>query len=130
MGFKKGKSGNPAGRPVGIIDRRSLLRAQLDGRAEELVEAAISRALDGDSGLIRALLSRLLPPAKPETQPFEVDYCESPLEQAMTVIRAIAAGQIAPSVGSEFICALTNTMAIRDSESLSVRIKALEELCK
>ena len=64
--FKKGKSGNPKGRPKGIVDKRQKLRIALEERAEELLEVMIQQAFQGDAQIQKILLSRILPPAKGE----------------------------------------------------------------
>ena len=100
MKFQPGQSGNPAGRPKGIIDKRWALRKRLEDASETLVDEAIKRAIEGDSGLMRALLGRLIPPAKPESATVEFDLPETRLsEQAEAILRAISTGAMSPTVG-------------------------------
>jgi len=68
VGFKKGESGNPAGRPKGTKDRRTELRGLLEPHAEELVAKAVELALAGDVTALRICMDRLIPIAKP-TEP-------------------------------------------------------------
>ena len=49
MPFVKGQSGNPAGRPPGISDRRSVVKELLLPEAPKLVAKAVELALEGDS---------------------------------------------------------------------------------
>ena len=60
-GFKKGVSGNPAGPPRDIKDRRTALRALLEPHAETLVAKAVSLALEVDSTALRICINRLIP---------------------------------------------------------------------
>ena len=46
--FKKGQSGNPAGKPKGAKDKRTELRELLKPHAEKLVKKAVDMALAGD----------------------------------------------------------------------------------
>jgi hypothetical protein len=66
MPFRPGKSGNPRGRPPGIVDRRMVLRSQLENAAPELLARAIEMARQGDPHMMRLLLSRLLPAPRAE----------------------------------------------------------------
>jgi hypothetical protein len=59
--FQKGKSGNPAGRPKGILDRRAALNGFLMLHAESLIEKVVTLALSGDTQALRLCLDRLIP---------------------------------------------------------------------
>ena len=127
MKFQPGQSGNPAGRPKGIIDKRWALRKRLDDASETLVDEAIKRAIEGDSGLMRALLGRLIPPAKPESATVEFDLPETRLsEQAEAVLRAISSGAMSPTVGSDLLQSLAQAARIRETDELEERISRLE----
>lgn len=65
--FTKGKSGNPAGRPKGITDKRTELANLLLPNAEKLVNKAIELALNGDPQALRLCIERLIPKATNET---------------------------------------------------------------
>lgn len=100
MKFQAGQSGNPAGRPKGIIDKRWALRKRLDDASETLLDEATKRAIEGDSGLMRALLGRLIPPAKPESASVEFHLPEALLSaQAEAVFLAISTGSMSPIMG-------------------------------
>lgn len=127
MKFKQGQSGNPAGRPKGIVDKRWALRNRLENASETLVDEAIKRAIDGDSGLMRALLGRLVAPAKAETLPATFTLPEGSLsDQATAIMQAVSSGMIAPSVGGELLAALGQVAKIREADELLRRVESLE----
>ena len=127
MKFKQGQSGNPAGRPKGIVDKRWALRNRLENASETLVDEAIKRAIDGDSGLMRALLGRLVAPARAETLPATFTLPEGSLsDQATAVMQAVSSGMIAPSTGGELLAALGQVAKIREADELLRRVESLE----
>lgn len=63
MTFKAGKSGNPAGRPKGIVDKRAELRAILEDHAPAIIGKLIELAKSGDPHAIRLCVERLIPRA-------------------------------------------------------------------
>ena len=127
MKFQPGQSGNPAGRPKGIIDKRWALRKRLEDASETLVDEAIKRAIEGDSGLMRALLGRLIPPAKPESATVEFDLPETRLsEQAEAILRAISTGAMSPTVGSDLLQSLAQAARIKETDELEARVRKLE----
>ena len=59
--FRKGRSGNPAGRPRGSVNRSTRAAIQLlDGEAEALTRKAIELALAGDPIALRLCLDRIV----------------------------------------------------------------------
>lgn len=64
-GFKKGVSGNPAGRPVGSKNKLTQLAQKLlENDAEEIVTAIIEKAKAGDSTAQRLCMERIMPPMR------------------------------------------------------------------
>lgn len=127
MTFQKGQSGNPAGRPIGIKDRRTALRDALEGRADALLEKAVEKALDGDSALLVALLSRLIPKLKPESpalgSPIVADGTTG---QAFGVISAALNGALSTSAAAELLQAISSAVRIREADELQARVERLE----
>ena len=57
--FRKGQSGNPAGRPRGARNSATLaVEAMLDGEAEALTRKAIDMALAGDTVALKIFTHR------------------------------------------------------------------------
>lgn len=64
--FVPGVSGNPAGRPRGLVDRRSEVRLMLESHSEALISQAVKRALEGSDVVLVALINRLVPSLRAE----------------------------------------------------------------
>lgn len=100
--FKPGKSGNPAGRPKGIKDRRVALREKLLPHADQLIEMVTTFAKSGDMVAMKIVIDRLIPPLKEEPIHVTIPKIESAVDctQAQAaVVNAVAAGDMLPSEG-------------------------------
>jgi hypothetical protein len=74
--FKKGQSGNPAGRPRGRRDERVLFaQALFDGEAEAIITKCIEMAKEGDRVCIKLCIERILPPVR--SRPVRLDIPEA-----------------------------------------------------
>src|SRR5262245_32453550 len=95
--YRKGESGNPAGRPKGTGDRRTALRELLEPHAQQLIAKAVNLALEGDTTALRICLDRLIPTMKANDASVELGALPGSLsEQGEAVLRAAAGGDITP----------------------------------
>lgn len=100
--FVKGESGNPAGRPPGSKNLTKLLMERLDDRAEELIDALIERALQGDGAATRIIAERAMPAQKGMLVDFELperrpDGSMDPVKVQESLLEAVASGKITPA---------------------------------
>jgi hypothetical protein len=125
--YKKGKSGNPGGRPPGIRDKRVQFRDLIADRAEDIVLKVIEKALEGDSTAYRLCMERICPALRPIDGPVAVAGLEGTLsEQGRTILAAMARGEITPSQASELLGALGSQARLVEADELEKRIAALE----
>jgi hypothetical protein len=92
MPFVKGQSGNPAGRPPGARNRKTLIaEAVFEAHAEQIASCAIERALLGDVAALRLCIGVLLPRATERPVPFPLPAITGPqdVERAAAGIDAI-----------------------------------------
>ena len=126
--FTKGVSGNPKGRPRGIIDKRQKLRLALEEKAEALLEIIIERAMKGDAQMQRVLLGRLIPPAKPESSLQSFYLPQGTLsEQADAIIQAVGRGELPASNAQELLSSINIGLKIKETEDIEKRVERLEE---
>jgi len=97
MPFKKGQSGNPAGRPKGIKDRRRKFLEMDENEVGTILRNAIDMAMEGDVQMVKYVLDRLWP-VKPSDAFLEVelDLSGNSHEQANQVMEALGEGYITP----------------------------------
>jgi len=120
--FAPGQSGNPGGRS----GQTQALRAKLAEGADAVTRKILSAAKKGDMQACRLILERLVPPIKPTSEPvqFELDDTDLP-SAARSIMRAVAAGQLAPDQGKSLIDGLGAVARVIEVAELQ---KAVEEL--
>lgn len=100
MTFQPGQSGNPNGRPKGIVDKRARLREKLESHADEIIDALIARAKVGDSGALKLCVERLIPRVKSddgivfELPDGRLDMGNNMLQIAHDLTQAVALGRL------------------------------------
>ncbi|KQT56116.1 hypothetical protein ASG52_24580 [Methylobacterium sp. Leaf456] len=129
--FEKGKSGNPAGRPKGTLNRTTLaMQALLDGEAEALTRKAIEMAQDGDAVALRMCLDRLLPVRKDRPVMFDLPTITTTADitkATAAVLTAVASGEITPSEAADIgraVEAHAKTIEVRDLQDRIERLEA------
>jgi len=125
--FQPGQSGNPKGRIPGS-GKVALWRGLLENKANELINAVISRAMDGDPVALRLCVERLVPAYRNESRDITLPGAtEGTLSQrALAVITSIAQGEMEPRTGSELIAAIAQVGRVEEMEQVKVRLAALE----
>lgn len=124
--FAAGCSGNPAGRRPGS-GKIGALRQQIEGAVPGIVQAMVSRALEGDPGAARLLMERAIPALRPVEQPVSVDLPETSLaDQGRAVLAAVGAGELAPAQAATLLAGLSTMAKLIETDELVARVAALE----
>jgi hypothetical protein len=128
MAYNKGQSGNPKGRPKGIIDKRTALRALLIPHAQALIEKTVELAKSGDTTALRLCLERILAPIRAKDEVVVIEQGGNTLaERAQAIVNAALTGQISPSEAATLLQALAIQARVIQAEELESRLTALEE---
>jgi hypothetical protein len=123
--FRKGQSGNPAGRPRGSRNAATLAaEAMLDGEAEALTHKAIEMALDGDPVALRLCLERVCPPRRYRPVSFNlrpINNARDAADAQSDVAAAVSAGEITPAHASEISKVLANAAKVYEIAEMAER---------
>ena len=125
MGWEKGVSGNPRGRPANAMAER--FRKAVEPRLDEVIKAMVEAAAKGDTAAAKLLLDRVLPTFRPvqPTTTFPL-FGDCLTERAESILAAVAAGAIAISDAKALIDAIGSLAKITEIDELERRIAALE----
>jgi hypothetical protein len=91
MQFQPGQSGNPAGRPLGSRNKKTLaVEAAFDDRAEEILNDVIGRAKEGEKTAMRLCMERILAPKRERPVTIDLPAIETPSDarKALAVVTA------------------------------------------
>ena len=127
MQFTKGVSGNPAGRPRGIKDKRHRYAESIESMIPQVLESVYQKALAGDMTAAKMLLDRTLPNKRPEQERVEIEHSGNIASDAQNVLRGVFDGEVSPDVGASLLSSMTSVLKAIEVEELAKRIEALEE---
>jgi Family of unknown function (DUF5681) len=129
--FRKGQSGNPAGRRRGSHNRKTLLMQQLfDGEGEALVRKAVEMGLAGDPTALRLCVERLVAPRRDRVVELDLPNLDgtADLPSVMrSVIRAGTEGRITPFEAQAFAQAVATAVEAIRTQYLEERLREVEE---
>ena len=130
--FLRGQSGNPAGKPPGARNRATIIAEQLfDGSSSEVSREALAMALNGDSAVLRLIVTRLVGPRRHRASSFQLP----PLSNAADVAPAIAAiaaaaadGAISTAEASEMSQVVERYLRALEAGEIEARLQRLESV--
>ena len=123
MTYRKGESGNPAGKPKGA-NKTQQLRAKLLTAAPAILQSLVDLAKAGDPQAARLILERCLPALRPETRPPPAPV---PIT-ADDVLTAVRDGTMTPDQGEQVMSLLLAQARIRETDEILRRLEELESL--
>lgn len=124
--WKAGESGNPKGRPAGT-GKVAQVRAAIAVHVPDLVQALVAKALSGDVGAARLLLERTVAPLRAIEPAQALTLPDGSLtDQGRAVLKAVAAGELAPGQGASLLSAIGALARVAEIDELTARIEALE----
>lgn len=130
--FRKGQSGNPAGRPPGARNRATLIaEALLEGEAEDLTRVLIEQARAGHPTAMKLYFERVVAPRRERAVPVALPAIEGPADIAPAmgaIAAAVASGTLAPAEAGELTRMVEVLMRAFDRSDFDRRLRQLEEL--
>jgi Family of unknown function (DUF5681) len=129
--FEPGQSGNLNGRPKCARNRVSQeVEALILGQAEALAAKALDMALNGDAGMLRALLGTLVSTRRDRTVKFELPEIETAADAraaSSAVLAACARGELSPSEATEIMALISTHVQTIEVAELDERVIDLEK---
>jgi hypothetical protein len=118
MKFQPGQSGNPAGRPPGSLNKKTLVvQAALAERAEEIVNNVMDRAMEGQGAAMRLCMDRLVPTGRNRPVAIELPVIKTPedAELALAVVTdELAAGKLTIAEASALITLIDRMLRLAE----------------
>jgi hypothetical protein len=127
MPFKKGQSGNPAGRRKNRVYRSEALRKIVERDGPALVQKAIALALEGDTVALKLMIDKILPNPKPymPTTVLPVQGA-TPADTARKIAHHMAEGRITPEQAGAMMNTVAQMVQIVESSEIEQRLRDLE----
>jgi len=123
-------SAGNSGRPRGSRNKATLaIESLLEGQAEALAQAAITKALQGDSVALRLCMDRIAPPPKDAAVTFSMPTMSNALdaaEAAGNVLRAVSEGELTPLEATRVMGLIDSYRRTLELTEIEQRLQALE----
>jgi len=122
--WKKGQSGNPAGRPKGC---KNLKQGLFKSKEPELQLKLIDMALGGDVAALKIIADRCWPRIRSQALPVKVKAKSADLaSQGAAVVNAALAGKLTPDVLRDLLSALADQARLVEFTEIEARLQKLE----
>ena len=132
--FRRGTSGNPAGKPLGTRHKVTMaVEALLEGQHAALTQKAIDLALSGDGTALRLCLDRIAPARKDSPIAFALPpiiTAGDTVTASASLLSAVAEGEVTPDEAGRVMALLTAHRGLVETDDLEQRISALEGRAK
>jgi hypothetical protein len=126
--WKKGVSGNPAGKPKGARSALNLVAAEFLKEGSAVAQVVIDKAKAGDMSAAALVLTRISPPLRAAAEKiiFNLDQTKPLAEQAQEILAAVSNGDVDPDTGAMLIACLDRVGNLKTIEDLEARLAAVE----
>jgi len=119
-----------SGRPKGSRNRATVaIESLLDGQAEALTQAAVTRALEGDGIALRLCMERIAPAPKDKRVIFDLPTIESAVDAsdaAGSVLRAVSKGALTPIEATRVMGLIDSYRRTLELTEIESRLQVLE----
>lgn len=130
--FKKGRSGNPQGKPKGARNKSTLAaEALLEGSLDKICKRVEEEALNGNMQAAKMILDRFIPVRKDRVIKIDlpmISTCEDVLLVIGYVVNAVGNGTISPSEGESLSRTIDLYSKALETNQLERRLNELEGL--
>jgi hypothetical protein len=129
--FKKGRSGNPAGKPKGARHKTTMIAEKLmQDDAENIVNAVLAAARDGDMTAARIVLDRIVPARRDSPVAFALPPLKSAEDAAVAmgaILEAVSHGELTPGEAGDIGRLLDTFTHTLEATEFEERLRALEK---